>query len=53
MGHQFWMMTHLFYVVSNKFAWQCMIFFCFFYCFLNAADIGDLQEKSILKPVVT
>ena len=30
-----------------------VVFFCFFYCFLSVADIGELKEKSILKPAVT
>ena len=30
-----------------------VVFFCFFYCFLNVADIGELHGKSVAKPVVT
>lgn len=30
-----------------------VVFFCFFYCFLNITDIREQKKKSNLKPVVT
>ena len=30
-----------------------VVFFCFFYCFLNVTDIGTHHRKSVVKPVVT